>query len=50
MIKESHFIANRLSNDNGYSWTLPSRVGAMLTEIETLLDGSKTHWKEKLAN
>lgn len=32
---DSHFIASRLPTNNGYTWTLPTRLGQMLHEIES---------------
>lgn len=33
-MRDDHFIAERLPEQNGFSWTLPSRLGAMLRKAE----------------
>lgn len=39
-----HFITQELTTKNGYTWTLASRFGAMLHEIEKLYDERDKSW------
>jgi hypothetical protein len=44
VINQSYYLAHRLPTDDGYTWTLASRLGAMLQEIEVLYNERDKSW------
>lgn len=43
-IKDSLVIANRLPDGNGYTWTLASRLGEMILEVEAQFGNRDRSW------
>ncbi|MBB1287666.1 hypothetical protein H5085_02460 [Pseudoalteromonas sp. SR43-6] len=44
MINSRHYLTQPLSTNDGYTWTLASRLGAMLREIENLYGERDKSW------
>ena len=40
----NHFIASRLKTNDGYTWTLPTRLGQMLSEVEAAYGPRDRSW------